>query len=146
MTVKIMISIPDHLKRMVEDYNNRHPFEKLNISQISQKAIHEKIRAEDPDLINQNSIKVPKDKHELKTEAKRLGDILLLPEETSVIPKDQPKPGKKALRALKKVAPSLTEGKEINCKYCNTPFTAKNQKALFCSDKCRMGSHRKEKK
>lgn len=120
MTVKIMISIPDDLKKMVDDYNIRNPFEKLNISQISQKAIHEKIRAEDPDLINRNSIKVLQDKPKLRT---------------------------KAPCALKEVAPpkSVT-GKEYTCIYCQALFTAKNPTAKCCSAKCRVAYRRRKQK
>lgn len=35
-----MISIPDELKAMVDDYNKKHMFKKLHISEICQEAIY----------------------------------------------------------------------------------------------------------
>jgi hypothetical protein len=43
MTVKIMISIPDELKAMIEEYNENHMFKKLHISEICQQAIYNEI-------------------------------------------------------------------------------------------------------
>jgi hypothetical protein len=43
VTAKIMISVSDELKAMIDEYNKTHPFEKLHISEIAQKAIYEKI-------------------------------------------------------------------------------------------------------
>ncbi|MDR3492461.1 MAG: hypothetical protein P4M12_10575 [Gammaproteobacteria bacterium] len=50
MTAKMMISLPDELKSAITEFNLKHPYETLNISQIAQKAIFEKIMAIDPDI------------------------------------------------------------------------------------------------
>ena len=43
MTVKKMISIPDDLDAMINEYNEKHKFKKLHISEICQQAIYEEI-------------------------------------------------------------------------------------------------------
>jgi hypothetical protein len=50
MTVKKLISISDELNSMIKEYNERHPFEKLRVSDIAQKAIYERIFSIEPEL------------------------------------------------------------------------------------------------
>ncbi|HEY9758840.1 MAG TPA: hypothetical protein V6C97_26970 [Oculatellaceae cyanobacterium] len=66
MTAKITISMPDSLKRMIDEYDKRHPFEPLIISQLAQKAVFEKIKAEDPELLTTASTLLPQDTHSVK--------------------------------------------------------------------------------
>lgn len=66
MTAKITISMPDSLKRMIDEYDKRHPFEPLIISQLAQKAVFEKIKAEDPELLTTASTLPPQGTHHVK--------------------------------------------------------------------------------
>lgn len=43
MSVKKTISIPDELERGIDLYNRKNPYCKLNISQIAQQAVYDKI-------------------------------------------------------------------------------------------------------
>lgn len=43
MTAKIMISVSDDIKKMIDDYNKNHMFRKLHISEICQEAIYNAI-------------------------------------------------------------------------------------------------------
>jgi endogenous inhibitor of DNA gyrase (YacG/DUF329 family) len=45
------ISLPEELIKAIDDFNSKHPYEKLNISSIAQKAIHDKIKSLDPDIL-----------------------------------------------------------------------------------------------
>lgn len=47
MTAKIMISIPDDLKAMIDEYNKNHMFKKLHISEICQEAIYNAVTCGD---------------------------------------------------------------------------------------------------
>lgn len=48
MTAKIMISVSDDLKEMIDEYNNSHMFKKLHISEICQQAIYDFISKDFP--------------------------------------------------------------------------------------------------
>ncbi len=50
MSYKILITISDDLKAMIDNYNRKNPFEPLHISEISAKAIFEKITSLDKDI------------------------------------------------------------------------------------------------
>ena len=50
MSHKILITISDELKTMIDQYNQANPFEPLHISEISAKAIFEKITSLDKDI------------------------------------------------------------------------------------------------
>lgn len=116
MSVKITISIPEELKAMVEEYNKRNPFDKLNLSRITQKAVYEKIKTNDSDVIKitRKNISVLKD----KTESKEHGLISVVCNHkvptplapTTIVPNisistDQPNPNKE---------------KEYTCIVCQT--------------------------
>lgn len=59
LAVNKTISISEDLDSMIEKFNLRNPFDKLNISQIAQKAIYQKISKEDPELILEIEKKEP---------------------------------------------------------------------------------------
>jgi hypothetical protein len=51
MSHKILITISDELKAMIDKYNQANPFEPLHISEISAKAIFEKITSLDKYIV-----------------------------------------------------------------------------------------------
>lgn len=120
MTTKKTISIPDKLKKAIDEYNTRHPFENLNISQLAQKAIFEKIKAEDPELLT-NYTKAPP--------AVKPKEITLEEELT------QPSQEEIQQHTL-----------EVVCAECGRQFTAKRATRKFCSGKCKTAYGRKAKK
>lgn len=117
LTTKKTISIPDKLKKAIDEYNTRHPFENLNISQLAQKAIFEKIKAEDPELLT-NYTKAPP--------AVKPKEITLEEELT------QPSPQQNTI--------------EVVCAECGRRFRAKRATRKFCSGKCKTAYGRKAKK
>lgn len=68
MTAKITISMSDDLRRMIDEYNKRHPFEPLVISQLAQKAVFEKIKKEDPELLTITATSHPQVTRHVKAE------------------------------------------------------------------------------
>lgn len=77
-----MISLPDELKAGIDEFNLKHPYEKLNISQIAQKAIDEKIRSIDPNILKvkktnnknkgiESEVPLPKNEIQLNTTEKQ---------------------------------------------------------------------------
>lgn len=127
MTEKITISIPDKLKRAIEEYNSKHPFEKLIISQLAQKAIFEKIKAVDPELLT-NYTKAPaavKAKEITLDEAKEI----TLDEELTQPPQEE----------------IQHHTLEVVCVECGKQFTAKRATRKFCSGKCKTAYGRKPK-
>jgi hypothetical protein len=40
---KLTLSIPEELREMINEYNQKNPYNKLNLSRIAQKAIYNEI-------------------------------------------------------------------------------------------------------
>lgn len=79
VTSKIMISIPDDLKEMIDEYNSKHMFKKLHISEICQEAIYNAIVCGE----NCSNITV---NHELKEESVVHKQVIKDDSEKPVIP------------------------------------------------------------
>jgi hypothetical protein len=124
----MMISLPDELKKAIDDFNLKHPYEKLNISSIAQKAIHDKIKLLDSDILIES-----------KTASSVILDTLILKVD------EKPMPELTSSRNLPNVE-TKSEIKDLTCDYCKKSFTAISPKAKFCSDKCKSADYRKRKK
>lgn len=116
MTHRINISVPDHVKEMIDEYNRRNSYATLNISGICTNAIADKIRAIYP-----------------KIEDELLRSSQKLPEE--VIPKEV---------ILKEVIPEDIVPEQRLCLECKSPLDGK--KRDYCSEKCRSAYRRNHKK
>jgi hypothetical protein len=44
LSARTTITIPDELKAKVEEYNKKNPYDKINISQVTQKALSERLK------------------------------------------------------------------------------------------------------
>lgn len=120
MTAKITISIPDDLKRMIDAYNKRHPFEPLIISQLAQKAVFEKIKREDPQVL---TILPQVSRPEVNTPVKAR-EIQLETELSQ---------------------PSQETQHTVICAECGKEFLAQRKTRKYCSNKCKTAYGRKHK-
>jgi hypothetical protein len=75
MSHKILITISDELKAMIDKYNQENPFEPLHISEISAKAIFEKIISLDKYIAMEKTEVMKVIKKESNEEEVRLHDI-----------------------------------------------------------------------
>ena len=75
MSYKILITISDDLKAMIDNYNRENPFEPLHISEISAKAIFEKITSLDKDIAMEKTEVMKVSKKESNEKEVRLHDI-----------------------------------------------------------------------
>jgi len=75
MSHKILITISDELKTMIDQYNQANPFEPLHISEISAKAIFEKITSLDKDIAMEKTKVMKVGKTESNEKEVRLRDI-----------------------------------------------------------------------
>ena len=75
MSHKILITISDELKAMIDKYNQKNPFEPLHISEISAKAIFEKIISLDKYIAMEKTEVMKVSKKESNEEEVRLHDI-----------------------------------------------------------------------
>lgn len=138
MTVKKTISIPDSLDSLIEEFNKRHPFEPLILSQLAQKAFFEKIKSEDPELVEIHTKAV-----QVAVSAPVKATEILLEEEPV-----QPSKGETQTEPVKK-SQKTREPKptrEVVCKNCGKTFTSRSEKAETCSGRCRSAYNRKLKK
>jgi hypothetical protein len=75
MSYKILITISDDLKAMIDNYNRQNPFEPLHISEISAKAIFEKITSLDKDIAVEKTEVMKVSKKEANEKEVRFHDI-----------------------------------------------------------------------
>jgi hypothetical protein len=75
MSHKILITISDELKTMIDKYNHENPFEPLHVSEIAQKAIFEKITSLDKDIAMEKNEVTKVSKKESNEKEVRLHDI-----------------------------------------------------------------------
>jgi hypothetical protein len=75
MSYKILITISDDLKAMIDNYNRKNPFEPLHISEISAKAIFEKIISLDKDIAMEKTEVMKVSKKESNEKEVRFHDI-----------------------------------------------------------------------
>jgi hypothetical protein len=75
MSYKILITISDDLKAMIDNYNRENPFEPLHISEISARAIFEKITSLDKDIAMEKTEVMKVGKKESNEKEVRLRDI-----------------------------------------------------------------------
>jgi len=75
MSHKILITISDELKAMIDKHNHANPFEPLHISEIAQKAIFEKITSLDEDIAMEKTEVMKVSKKESNEKEVRLHDI-----------------------------------------------------------------------
>ena len=75
MSYKILITISDDLKAMIDNYNRENPFEPLHISEISARAIFEKITSLDEDIAMEKTEVMKVSKKESNEKEERLCDI-----------------------------------------------------------------------
>jgi hypothetical protein len=52
ITIRTTITLQDELQTAINEFNSKHPYEKLNISAIAQKAIFDKIMSIDPHVFH----------------------------------------------------------------------------------------------
>jgi len=75
MSHKILITISNELKAMIDKYNQANPFEPLHISEISAKAIFEKITSLDKYIVMEKPEVMKVNKKESNEKEVRLHDI-----------------------------------------------------------------------
>ena len=75
MSHKILITISDELKAMIDKHNHANPFEPLHISEIAQKAIFEKITSLDEDIAMEKTEVMKVSKKESNEKEVRFHDI-----------------------------------------------------------------------
>jgi hypothetical protein len=75
MSHKILITISDELKAMIDKYNQANPFEPLHISELSAKAIFEKITSLDKYIVMEKPEVMKVNKKESNEKEVRLHDI-----------------------------------------------------------------------
>jgi hypothetical protein len=133
-----MISVSNDLKKLIDEYNEKNPFEKLNFSQISQKAIFEKIKAENPELISKDSMiqkgaaAKPRKSLELMMEEEIAQADLEIKTETKTPEK------KKTKKTAPKKNTSRRKPRDFdNCLACGKSLEGKRSDAQACSTKCK---------
>jgi uncharacterized C2H2 Zn-finger protein len=115
-----MISIPDELKALMDKYNKTHPYEKINLSQITQRALYEKIT-------------------EKEARTTIIADTIAISQEP--VHKSEPK----ACEEARTKEPDTEEVYTKVCPYCNKSFETTNKAQKFCNDSHRNMFNRKKK-
>lgn len=123
-TPKTTVSLTEELENAIGEYNRKHPYDKLNKSQVAQKAFYDFIMAKDPGIFNSNKNQVIESKP------------LLLENENQVIES----------KVLLIENENQVKSSERLCANCGNPFTSDNPRKKTCSDKCRTAYNRKKRK
>lgn len=138
MTVKKTISISDNLDNLIKEFDRRHPFEPLIISQIAQKAIFEKIKAADPELV---AILTPG--MQVAATSPVVAKEIVIEEDNVQRLKGEPQ----LIQVQKTEKPEkTTSGNEIECLNCGQKIMAQRSTRKFCSKGCTTAYGRKMKK
>lgn len=120
MTAKIMISIPDELKAMIDEYNKIHRFRKLHISEICQEAIFNAVTS--GGMSNGANIamsKLLRDNQDLK-----VGSIVY----------------------KKLISQDESDKHVLPCPICGTDFVQTKPTRQYCSKKCGTTASRRRNK
>jgi hypothetical protein len=134
MTVKKMISIPDDLDAMINEYNEKHRFKKLHISEICQEAIYNEIcgiTGAMPDTIKEIA---PEEQIENET---------AMPQEQiqSVNLEERIQENEEQIENEPAVPQVINLEKRIQktgiCESCGKEFTKSRSNNIYCSDKCK---------
>nr|AAB39747.1 unknown [Methanosarcina acetivorans]AQZ26647.1 orf2 [Cloning vector pDN211] len=118
------ITLPEHVRAMIKEYNKRSTWGDLNVSAVCSNAIADRIRATFPKL------------------------------EKELFPEQFPELNPKMTKTSSPGQPEITQkgkskqgdSKDRICAYCGQPFEPKSHNQKFCKDACKSANYRKNKK